>query len=118
MTKSTKMKSYDSFSGWKKDQSPKNQKLITEVTKIIKNAAPKLETTVKWSQGCWAMGKEHKLFIHGAQDHIQLGFYVGSKLRDPKKILQGNGKFVRHVKIFSEKDIDERAFKNLIKQVI
>jgi len=118
MPKPAKMKSYDSFSEWKNDQSLRNKKLITEVSKVICDVAPKLETVVKWGQGCWTEGKKHKVFIHSAPDHIQLGFYIGSKLKDPKKILQGSGKFVKHVKIFSSKDIDETAFKNLIKQVI
>lgn len=112
------MKSYATFSEWKKDQSLKNQKLITEVSKVINNIAPHLEKTVKWSQGCWTEGKNHKIFIHCKPDHIQLGFYAGSKLKDTKNLLQGSGKFVKHVKIFSNKDIDESALRSLIKQVI
>ena len=118
MTKPGKMKSYNSFSDWKEDQSPKNKKLITEVSKVITNVAPKLETVVKWGQGCWTEGKNHKVFIHSAPDHVQLGFYVGSTLKDPKKLLEGGGKFVKHVKVFSSEDIDEIAFKNLIRQVV
>jgi len=111
----SKMKSYATFPDWKKDQSLKNQRLITEVSKVINNIAPHLEKTVKWSQGCWTEGKNHKVFIHGASDHIQLGFYRGSELKDPKKLLQGDGKFVKHVKIFSNRDIDEIALRSLIK---
>jgi len=114
----SKMKQYNSFSDWKNNQSPKNRKLITEVSKVICDVAPKLETVVKWGQGCWTEGKNHKVFIHSASDHVQLGFYVGSKLKDPKNLLQGTGKFVKHVKVFLSEDIDETALKNLIKQVI
>ena len=112
------MKQYTSFSDWKNDQSPKNKELITEVSKVISNVSPKLETIVKWGQGCWTEGKNHKVFIHCEPDHIQLGFYTGSMLEDPKNLLQGTGKFVKHVKIFSSEDINEMAFKNLIKQVV
>lgn len=112
------MKHYNSFSDWKKDQSKKNQKLISKVSAVIGDIAPKLDTTVKWGQGCWTENKNHKFFIHCKQDHIQFGFYIGSTLRDPKNLLQGTGKFVKHIKLFSSKDIDEIALKNLIKQVI
>jgi len=112
------MKQYHSFSAWKKDQSPKNQRLINEVSKVIKGVAPELEKIVKWGQGCWTEDKKHKVFIHCEPGHIQLGFYTGSQLKDPKNLLQGSGKFVKHVKIFSRKDIDETAFKNLIQQVL
>jgi len=113
-----KMKQYSSYSEWKKDQSSKNKKLITKVSRIISNIDPDLETVVKWSQGCWTRGKDHKFFIHCKPDHIQLGFYVGSKLDDPKNLLQGNGKFVKHVKIFSEDDINKNTFGSLIKQAL
>lgn len=112
------MRHYTSFSDWKSDQSLKNRKLITEVSKIIIDLAPEIKTTVKWGQGCWAEGKNHKVFIHSAPNHIQLGFYTGYKLKDPENLLQGTGKFVRHVKIFSSKEINESALINLIKQVI
>ena len=113
-----KMKSYNSFFDWKKDQSPKNQKLIAAVSKVIGSIAPELTTTVKWGQGCWTEGKDHKLYVHCKADHIQLGFYRGSQLKDPNNLLQGTGKFVKHVKIASVADIDRAAFEKLIKQVL
>jgi len=112
------MKNYESFNEWKKDQSLKNKKLINEVSRVISGITPKLKTIVKWGQGCWTDGGDHKFFIHCKPDHIQFGFYIGSQLRDPQEILQGNGKFVRHIKIFSNEDIDKKVFKNLIKQVV
>ena len=113
-----KMRQYDSFIFWKKDQSIKNQKLITEVSRVIDDLAPSLEKIVKWGQGCWTEGKNHKLFIHCADDHIQLGFYTGSQLIDPQKMLQGTGKYVKHIQISSSEDIDKKAFEKLIKQVM
>jgi len=118
MTKIGKMKSYASISDWKQDQSVKNKKLITGISKFIDLVAPGLETTVKWGQGCWTKSNKHKLFIHCKPDHVQLGFYNGSQLNDPLKLLQGKGKYVRHIKIFSVHDIDETSFKKIIKQVV
>ena len=31
--------------------------------------------------------------------HINVGFFQGSALTDPDRLLQGNGKFMRHVKL-------------------
>ena len=112
------MKQYTSFSEWKKDQSAENMKLITEVSVIIQNVDSTLEKVVKWGQGCWTEGKNHKLFIHCAADHIQVGFYRGAELRDPQKILEGKGQFVKHVKLFAGCDINTRVLAELIKQVV
>jgi len=111
-----KMKNYASFSEWEKDQSAENQKLINELRVLIEQTVPQLTTTVKWGQGCWADNDVPRVFIHTAEDHVQLGFYNGSSLNDPDKLLSGNGKYVRFVKVCSLEDIDPKSYGELIKQ--
>ena len=41
---------------------------------------------------------------------------TASALRDPKGLLQGQGKFVRHIKLREAADLDERAFGALLRQ--
>ena len=101
------MKSYDSFAEWNKDQSAENRKLIGRLERLIKKTAPHLTTTVKWGQGCWLNGATPAIYIHAEDDHVQLGFYHGATLNDPEKLLAGKGKYVRHVKIRSAKDITD-----------
>jgi hypothetical protein len=108
------MKAYASFADWKKDQSPKNIRLIGALTKIIEAAAPHLTRMVKWGQGCWVDEGEPKVFVHAAKDHVQLGFYSGSKLKDRKRLLVGDGQYVRHVKVRTAGAIDRDAFAALV----
>lgn len=112
-----KMKAYASFEHWKRDQTDQHQRLITQLTKVIEKTAPQFERFVKWGQGCWIQDNRPKVFIHCASDHLQFGFYVGSQLKDPKKLLVGNGAWVRHIKVFTTKDIKIHDFSKLIKQV-
>jgi hypothetical protein len=111
------MKAYASFADWKKDQSPKHIRLIGALTKVIETAAPHLVRAVKWGQGCWVDEGNPKVFIHAAADHLQLGFYRGSALKDPKNLFVGAGQYVRHVKVRTAGDIDRAAFTALIAQV-
>lgn len=111
------MKSYASFALWKKDQSAKNQKLISALERVVKDVAPQLSKTVKWGQGCFVDGTKPKAYLHGAVDHVQLGFYNGASLKDPKHVLNGKGKYVRHIKVSTLKDIDQKAFSALLLQV-
>ncbi len=46
---------------------------------------------------------------------IKLGFYKGTELPDPARILEGTGKISRYVNITSEKQIDSAAVKELLK---
>jgi hypothetical protein len=47
---------------------------------------------------------------------IKLGFYKGSELPDPGKLLTGSGKVHRYVEIKSEKDIQNPAIKKLLEE--
>lgn len=45
---------------------------------------------------------------------LKLGFYKGTELADPEKLLEGTGKISRYVQIKSEEQIYSDAIKNLI----
>ena len=113
-----KMKAYDSYADWKRDQSAKNKRLIGALQRLIEATAPHLAETVKWGQGCFADGDSPRMYIHTEADHVQLGFYQGAALDDPAGLLAGSGKYVRHVKVRSAADIQPEAFTALIKQAI
>jgi hypothetical protein len=115
--KPRRMKAYESFSEWKKDQSTRNKKLIGELARLVKKEAPQFTATVKWGQGCWVSGNVPKIYIHAEDDHVQFGFYSGASLNDPEKLLVGSGKYVRHIKVRTAKDIDPAAFADLISQL-
>jgi hypothetical protein len=112
-----KMKAYASFAAWKRDQTPENVRRINALVRLVKQVAPEFTTTVKWGQGCFAVGDEHRAFIHAAPDHVQFGFYIGAKLKDPQGVLVGSGKFVRHVKVRATRDIPRDALRALLEQV-
>ena len=111
------MKAYASFAEWKKDQSPKNIRLINALARVIEATAPHLSRAVKWGQGCWLGEGSPRIYIHAAKDHVQFGFYRGSSLKDPKHMLVGSGQYVRHVKVRTAGDINRTAFAALISQV-
>jgi hypothetical protein len=110
------VKKYDSYAAWKKDQSPRNRRLIGALSRLIESVAPHLTQTVKWGQGCFADGDVPKVYIHAEDDHVQLGFYRGTSLDDPDGLLCGSGKYVRHVKVRSAAGIDAAALSALIRQ--
>ncbi len=48
--------------------------------------------------------------------HINVGFFLGAELSDPAGLLQGTGKFMRHVKIRPGQRVDGEALLQLICQ--
>jgi hypothetical protein len=115
-TSPRKMKAYASFELYQADQPPQNQRVIRELRLFVERAAPQLEESVKWGNGCWLSGKEPVAYVYSAPDHVQFGFFRGSSLDDPEGLLEGTGQYVRHVKVRRPRDIDEAAFAALLRQ--
>jgi len=54
-------------------------------------------------------------YVNVFTDHINVGFFHGASLPDPSGMLQGTGKYMRHVKIKTELVLNESALQLLIK---
>jgi hypothetical protein len=48
------------------------------------------------------------------EKHVTFGFLRGTTLPDPAKLLEGTGKNLRHVKLYSVEDVPTPALKKLI----
>jgi hypothetical protein len=112
------MNRYESFSAWRSDQSSEHKAIIAKLQKLVVKIAPNLIENSKWGNGCWLKGKLPLLYIHTKEDHLQFGFFAGSMLYDSKKMLKGNGKFVRHVRIEKLEDIDVAILSSLIRSAL
>ena len=113
-----KMKAYASFDLYLADQPPQNQTIIRALRAFVGKTAPKLEESVKWGNGCWLKGKVPVTYVYSDNGFVQFGFLRGSVLKDPKKLLEGAGAHVRHVKVRAVGDIDKAAFGALLRQAI
>ena len=114
----SKMKSYENFGAWMEDQNDDFQPLIKSLRRLVGKASAKLEETVKWGNGCWEYEELPIVFLYADKEFIQFGFFAGSMLKDPKGLLQGAGKYVRHIPVAEKKDISADYFTKLIKQAI
>jgi len=48
--------------------------------------------------------------------HVNVGFFRGAELDDPDRILEGTGKFMRHVKIMPETRINQASLSEMIRR--
>ena len=112
------MKTYDSFGSWYKEQSTKHKKIITRLRKLVKKVAPELVESSKWTNGVWLKGELPLIYIHTKSDHLQFGFFAGAAFTDPKKLLRGYGKHVRHIRVENFEDIDEATFATMIRKAV
>jgi hypothetical protein len=53
-------------------------------------------------------------YVNVFTSYVNVGFFQGAALPDPAGVLQGTGKFMRHVKLRSGTVIDDAALTRLI----
>ena len=53
-------------------------------------------------------------YVGAFKAHVNVGFFRGAELPDPTGLLAGSGKYMRHVKLRPDDNIDENALTDLI----
>jgi len=53
-------------------------------------------------------------YVNAFRSHVNVGFYFGSVLEDPAGLLEGTGRFMRHVKVRPGLPLPEQALRELI----
>jgi hypothetical protein len=53
-------------------------------------------------------------YVNSFKAHVNVGFFRGAELADPDGLLEGSGKFMRHVKLRPEREVDPSAVERLI----
>jgi hypothetical protein len=112
------MRHYPSFDAYLDAQGPLQQAIIRKVRALVKRSVPRLVESVKWGNGCWVDGKAPVAYVYCAPDHVQFGFVNGSALADPRGLLQGSGRFVRHVKLRRTADVVPRVLGAFLREAV
>jgi hypothetical protein len=53
-------------------------------------------------------------YVNAFKAHVNVGFFRGAEIADPDGLLQGTGKFMRHVKLTPESEVDAAGLSRLI----
>jgi hypothetical protein len=53
-------------------------------------------------------------YVNAFKAHVNVGFFRGTEIADPEGLLEGTGKFMRHVKLRPEYDVNATALRKLI----
>ena len=53
-------------------------------------------------------------YVNAFKDHVNVGFFRGAEIPDPENLLEGTGKFMRHVKLTSDRDVNAAGLSKLI----
>jgi hypothetical protein len=53
-------------------------------------------------------------YVNAFRSHVNVGFFRGAEISDPAGLLEGTGKFMRHVKLRPGSHVDASALRDLI----
>ena len=53
-------------------------------------------------------------YVNAFSAHVNVGFFRGAEIADPERLLEGAGKFMRHVKLRPDSAVDTTALMKLI----
>ena len=53
-------------------------------------------------------------YVNAFKAHVNVGFFRGAEIADPDGLLEGTGKFMRHVKLGPGREVDAAALTSLI----
>lgn len=100
-------------SGHVKEVATRMRQLIFDVyPEVVEVPWPK-QRIVGYGVGPKKMS-EHFCYIGAHRDHVNLGFYYGAELSDPKGLLEGTGKSLRHVKVREISQVDLPSLRQLV----
>lgn len=61
------------------------------------------------------VGEAAFCYVAAFKAHVNVGFFLGAHIEDPDGLLQGSGKFMRHVKRRPGDGVDDEALERLIR---
>lgn len=89
------------------EQAADNQKpMLEKLRDLVHNAVSGTTETIKWGFPVFTLKKDYA-YMRGSKKHITLGFYHPERIENPDNLLEGSGSQLRHIKIRTDKDINE-----------
>ena len=82
---------------------------------IIRNCGSDVRELMHDGHPTACVGDAAFAYVNAFRAHVNVGFFRGADIADPAGLLEGTGKFMRHVKLRPGSQIDTSALENLIK---
>ena len=96
-----------------KQKSPQKE-ILQKVRKIFQKTLPSYEEKMAWGVVTFAGGK---FYIAAMKNRVHVGFAITGLNKEEISLFEGSGKTMRHIKIPTLENIDEKTLVKLIEMV-
>ena len=94
---------------------PEHQTLVQDLDALVRNTCPDFVPSLKWGNLTYHLKKNACSIINHKQ-YVNLQVWGGAEFDDPKGLLQGTGKGMRHIKFMPGAKFNRTAVIAIIKQ--
>lgn len=95
-------------------QNPKEKELLKKARALILKTITGCNEFVEYGVLCFSKGK---IYLAAMKDRIHVGFSIIGLSKEEIGNFEGSGKTARHIKIYSEKELEEKNIANFVKMV-
>ena len=99
---------------WMKERRGKLGTIALQWFEVMRNCGDEVRETLHDGCPVACLGDAPFAYVNVFSSHVNVGFFHGAAISDPARLLQGTGKFMRHVKLKPGTDVDTAALNLLI----
>jgi hypothetical protein len=101
-------------------QKSSQKEICMKLREIILKTVPEINEEMRAGVPCYGHTKEDicgKYYIAALKDHVNIGFSLKGLSKEEIQLFEGTGKTMKHIKVYSLKDLDEQKIVKLINLV-
>ncbi|MBA7603779.1 hypothetical protein ES703_10897 [subsurface metagenome] len=95
-------------------QGSPQKEICQNLRRLILKTFPDAKEEMKWGVPAFADGK---FYIGALKDHVNLGFSIKGLAEEEVALFEGGGKTMRHIKVYTVVNMDEKRIAELLKLV-
>lgn len=99
---------------WMKDHAGELGAIAQEWFEVMRKCGDEVREVLHDGCPTACLGDAAFGYVNVFTSHVNVGFFQGASLPDPARLLEGTGKFMRHVKLKPGMAVDAAALTNLI----
>jgi hypothetical protein len=97
-----------------KDENPELRKVTQALRNFVKGIVPGVKETVNaWGVPTFEVPDPFCFYMTG-KNHVTFGLHFATSLPDPQGLLEGTGKNIRHVKLRSVRELEQKGLQELV----
>jgi hypothetical protein len=100
--------------GWMEDHAGELGHIAARWFEVLRDCGDDVREVLHDGHPTACVGEAAFAYVNAFTAHVNVGFYHGAALADPKGLLEGTGRFMRHVNLRPDVNVDATALKILI----